>query len=111
MLTLKLISFIISFYYLLYALSSVISSNIFPRYIKVIFEIFLLLTGVYDLKFGSLYSFMLSVLLGFLYLPIMVGLTSPSLNYFFSFRYNILKWIKSIFRQYNFLINFFAIAK
>lgn len=95
----KAISILFLSFYLNYAFSKIFSLRILPRFWMELFEICLIFLGLIKILIGDLDAIIRSIIYGLLYLPLMVALTSSSLIYFFSFRYHIINWLKSIFRN------------
>jgi len=93
----KAISILLLSFYLIYAFSKIFSVKILPRFWIGLFEICLIFLGLISVLIGDVSAIIGSIIYGLLYLPLMVALTSPSLKYFFSFRYHIINWLKSIF--------------
>lgn len=97
---------ILCFYYPVLSFCSASSirwnKHILPIYIKALnsvlalFEIIILFVGIYSIKLGEYYLIIASIFIAIVYLPLMVLLTSPTLNYFLKFNYKWYSWINFI---------------
>jgi hypothetical protein len=100
----KTISVLLLSFYFIYALSKIFSLRILSQISMALFEICLIILGLIKILVGDVDAIIRSIIYGLLYLPLMVALTSPSVKYFFSFRYQFCFWLKSIFRDFKLYI-------
>lgn len=96
--TWQLLSFVLLAYYVYRAASALINFRRFLA-IRAALEISLALIGLWWLVVGSPAAIMLSAAIGIAYLPVTIGLTSPSLTYFLAFRYRFAEWISTIIKD------------
>jgi hypothetical protein len=66
------------------------------RSIKTVFKIVLAALGIYAINWDATLNNYFIIILGILYLPVMVLLTSNGLKYFLRFNYKVVRWIKYI---------------
>ncbi|MBU1299114.1 MAG: CPBP family intramembrane metalloprotease [Proteobacteria bacterium] len=96
--TWQLFSFVLLAYYVYRAASAFFDFRRFPA-IRAALEISLALIGLWWLVVGSPIVILLSAGIGIAYLPITVGLTSPSLAYVLGFRYKFAEWIFAVVKD------------
>ncbi|MGB9774545.1 MAG: CPBP family glutamic-type intramembrane protease [Bacteroidota bacterium] len=95
-----LISFALWAYFFCYAAGVVFSFKRVSR-VHVAFNILLVLIGLWAFASGSAISIILSSGIGIAYLPLAVGMTCPSLEYFLRFRYKFRIWLNALFKERN----------
>ena len=96
-----ILSYTLLVYYLLYPSFNIFLKNKNLRKILTLWELVLLFIGIYAIQTTPAKGVTIYAILGLLYLPIMFILNSSSSRYFFNFRYNFVKWLKSIWSSLN----------
>ncbi|WP_434968535.1 CPBP family glutamic-type intramembrane protease [Rosettibacter primus] len=106
--TLLWANYILFMYYLMQTISHLylirwapfLINSYLIRIIFAFLEIILLSIGLYNIKIGGFYIIITSPFIAVIYLPLIVLLTSPSFQYFVSYRYRFWNWIKFIVTKY-----------